>query len=299
MLMGHVERFLQYIQFEKRYSPNTVIAYKSDLDQFFIFLKVRFRQEDIYGIDHQMIRTWLVELINQKINNRSVNRKLTTLKTFFRFLLKEGLVKTNPMAKVSSPKVAKRLPVYIEEEPMKLLLDHFTGTEDFLVFRDRLILEVFYATGMRRAELINLKEQDVDFQHSTCKVVGKRNKERLIPFGNELKKLIKEYYSLKQKFFEFVPIREDYMFLSAKGKKLDPRSVYKIVNDYLEQFSQSEKNSPHVLRHTFATHLLNRGADLNAIKEILGHASLSATQVYTHNTIEKLKRIYQQAHPRA
>lgn len=299
MLIDSADRFVQYIQYEKRYSSHTVIAYKNDLEQFFLFLLTRFQQENIEGVTHPMIRSWLVELMNQKIGARSINRKLTTLKSYYRFMLREGLVTENPMSKVTAPKVAKRLPVFIEEESMELMLDNFEGSDDYITFRDRLILEVFYATGMRKAELINLKESDIDYQHSTVKVLGKRNKERLIPFGSHLERLVKEYLKVKQKYFEVVEPEARYLFLSAKGKQLDPRNVYKIVNDYLDKFATSEKKSPHVLRHTFATHMLNRGADLNAIKEILGHANLAATQVYTHNTIEKLKKIYEQAHPRA
>ncbi|MHC1707917.1 MAG: tyrosine recombinase XerC [Bacteroidales bacterium] len=299
MLIDSAERFLQYIRYEKRYSVHTITAYRNDLEQFQAFLQIRYQEGNINGVTHQMVRSWLVELINQGISTRSVNRKLTSLKSFFRFLLKEGLIENSPMSKVTAPKIAKRLPVFIEEESMELLLDQFSNTEDYLVFRDRLILELFYATGMRRTELINLKEKDVNLYQSTFKVLGKRNKERLIPFGNNIGRLLKDYLKVKQKYFDVVEDKEEYLFLSAKGKRLDPRNVYKIVNQYLDIYAKSEKKSPHVLRHTFATHMLNRGADLNAIKEILGHANLAATQVYTHNTIEKLKKIYEQAHPRA
>jgi integrase/recombinase XerC len=299
MLISSTERFLNYIQYEKRYSIHTVNAYQNDLEQFVIFLTTRYPEMSLDQITHQVVRSWLVELMNQGVGAQSVNRKLTTLKSFYRFLLKEGLVEQNPMNKVVAPKIPKRLPVFVEEESMETLLDHFSGSEDYLVFRDRLILEVFYATGMRRAELINLKEKDIDFHHSTFKVLGKRNKERLIPFGPYMENLLQGYLKVKQKHYELVETLDDHLFLSVKGKMLDPRAVYTIVNQYLDQFSRSEKKSPHVLRHTFATHLLNRGADLNAIKEILGHANLAATQVYTHNTIEKLKKIYEQAHPRA
>ncbi|MCX6271878.1 MAG: tyrosine recombinase XerC [Bacteroidetes bacterium] len=297
--MINAERFLQHIRFEKRYSPHTVIAYQNDLKQFFFFLEERYKIQDIKAVDHFQIRSWLVELMNRKVSPRSVNRKLTSLKSFYKFLLKEGLVDSSPLGKVVAPKVAKKLPVFIEEDSLGTFLNRFSGSSDYLQLRDYLILELFYATGMRRAELLNLKEKDIDFTHSTLKVLGKRNKERLIPYGKHLAKILDDYLGVKQKYFELVTLQDDSLFLTQKGKKIDPRVLYRIVNSYLEEFARTEKKSPHVLRHTFATHMLNHGADLNAIKEILGHANLSATQIYTHNTIEKLKRIYEQAHPRA
>ncbi len=242
-----------------------------------------------------MIRSWLVWLMEHKITPRSVNRKLTTLKSFYRFLIREGIVDENPMRKIISPKTSKRLPVFVERDKMDLLLDKIEFGTDFEGRRDRLILEMFYSTGMRLSELVNLSDTDIDFHNGNIKVLGKRNKERLIPFCKKLEVLIRDYIVVKEETFGQVPD----LFVNHKGKKIYPKLVYLIVKRYLGEVTTLVKKSPHILRHTFATHLLNNGAELNAIKELLGHANLSATQVYTHNTIEKLKTIYKQAHPKA
>ncbi len=299
MLMNTTERFLQYIRFGKRYSPHTVLAYQKDLAQFQLYLEQVFPGCEIVQADHQMIRSWLVALMNQKLTARSVNRKLSALKSFYRYLLREQMITANPMVKVVAPKIPRHLPEFVPEEQLSEILSLVIETEDYQQLRDRMIVELFYATGIRRNELINLKDPDISFQMHTIKVLGKRNKERLIPLGNHLESLLQTYLSVKQKEFELVCHAEGWLFLSKKGKQLNPRSVYQIVNETLERLSHIEKRSPHVLRHSFATHMLNHGADLNAIKELLGHANLSATQVYTHNTIEKLKKVYEQAHPRA
>ncbi len=289
------ERFLTHIQFEKRYSPHTVTAYRTDLDQFFIFIQHQYDTEDITGINHFMIRSWLVSLMDQHLSSRSVGRKLTSLKSFYRYCLKEGAVESNPVSRVVAPKTSKRLPVFIEKENMDLLLDQIDFGEGYRGMRDRLMVELFYLTGMRRSELMNLKEQDIDFTQNTFRVLGKRNKERLIPFTPELGKTLNQYLEVKRSEFGEC----DQLFLTDKGSKMYPRLIYSTVKKYLSMVTTSAKKSPHVLRHTFATHLLNEGADLNAVKELLGHANLAATQIYTHNTIEKLKRIYKQAHPKA
>lgn len=289
------ERFLAYIEFEKRYSPHTVVAYRNDLEQFFGYLLATYSISDIQDVTHPMIRSWLVHLMENKISPRSVNRKLTTLKSLYRFLIREGLVGQNPMRRIISPKSAKRLPAFIEQEKMARLFDTRTGDGGYVSMRDNLILELFYATGMRLSELVNLRETDIDFHNDTIKVLGKRNKERLIPFSNKLAGLLMDYMREKARIFGDNPD----LFLTAKGAKIYPRLVYLVVKKSLAEVSTSAKRSPHVLRHTFATHMLNNGAELNAVKELLGHASLSATQVYTHNTIEKLKSIYKQAHPKA
>ena len=289
------DRFLAYIQYEKRYSPHTVTAYRIDLDQFVDFLSTQYNAADLSGINHSMIRSWLVSLMEDGNSPRSVNRKLTTLKSFYRFLQKEGLVEQNPVRKITPPKSSKRLPEFIETEKMSLLLDQMGSGEGFPGLRDRIILEMFYNTGMRLSELINLQEKDVDFYNSTLKVLGKRNKERLIPFSQKFGTLLKDYLKEKQMNFGFIP----HLFLTDSGGKIYPKKVYLIVKNSLGSVTTLDKKSPHVLRHTFATHLLNNGAELNAVKELLGHANLSATQIYTHNTIEKLKAIYKQAHPRA
>jgi integrase/recombinase XerC len=245
-----------------------------------------------------MVRTWIVSLIEQDISARSVNRKLSTLKSYFKFMTKEGLVQENPMPKIQSPKTSKKLPVFVDNESMETLFSAEIFSDDFEGIRDRLILEMFYMTGIRLSELINLKDPDIDFYQQNIKVLGKRNKERLIPVSSGLIDSIKKYLEIRNKSIEAVE-QNDYFYVTIKGKKLYEKLAYRIVNSYLGKVSTLKKKSPHVLRHTFATHMLNNGADLNAIKEILGHSSLAATQVYTHNTIEKLKNIYNQAHPRA
>ncbi len=289
------ERFIAYIRFEKRYSPHTIVAYQGDLDQFFNYLHQQYNETDIVRVDASMIRSWLVYLMEHDISPRSVNRKLTALKSFYRFLIREGVIESNPLVKIISPKTSKRLPVFIEREKMDHLLDEHSWSMDYPGMRDKLMVEMFYGTGMRLSELVNLKVEDFDFNHATIKVLGKRNKERLIPFSKKLEGLIREYMAIKDGEFG---VRTEF-FLTDKGKKIYPKLVYLIVNGRLGEVTTLDKKSPHVLRHTFATHMLNNGADLNAVKELLGHASLSATQVYTHNTIEKLKRIYKQAHPKA
>lgn len=289
------DRFLAYIQYEKRYSPHTVTAYRTDLDQFFAFLSAQYQITEITDVDHAMIRSWLVFLMEYGDSPRSVNRKLTSLKSFYRFLLKEGVVENNPMRRIISPKTSKRLPEFVESENMAVLFKHFDAGGGFSGIRDSIIIEMFYNTGIRLSELMNLKERDIDFHSDTIKVLGKRNKERIIPFSKKFGLLIKEYIKEKEKTFGAVPE----LFLTDSGRKMYAKCIYLIVKRHLGSITTLEKKSPHILRHTFATHLLNNGADLNAVKELLGHASLAATQVYTHNTIEKLKEIYKQAHPRA
>jgi integrase/recombinase XerC len=300
------EKFIDYIQFEKRYSPHTVLAYCNDLDQFCSFLNIQYNTSDIHEVTYQMIRSWLVSLMEQKISPRSVNRKLTTLKSFYKFLIREGMVSADPMRKIISLKTSKSLPSFVEKEKMEKLFETVNFGTGFPALRDRMILEIFYATGMRLSELINLKETDIDFHQSALKVLGKRNKERLIPFSNKLAELLKTYLQEKTSWLEKTEFklpsaiqRDPWLIVLNNGKKTYPRFIYSTVTKYLSQVTTLQKISPHVLRHTFATHLLNNGAELNAVKELLGHANLSATQIYTHNTIEKLKRIYKQAHPKA
>ena len=300
------EKFIDYIQYEKRYSPHTVSAYRNDLDQFFSFLNIQYNISDIRDVTHPMIRSWLVRLMEEKISPRSVNRKMTTLKSFYKFLLKEGSVSINPMWKIISPRSSKKLPSFVEKEKMAMLFETVNFGAGFPALRDRLILEILYATGMRLSELINLKETDIDFHQSTVKVLGKRNKERLIPFSNKFADILKIYLQGKKNYLENAEFQrpsgnldDTWLLITDSGKKSYPRFIYRTVTKYLSQVTTLQKISPHVLRHTFATHLLNNGAELNAVKELLGHANLSATQVYTHNTIEKLKTIYKQAHPKA
>ena len=289
------QRFLAYLQYEKRYSDHTVTAYRTDLDQFHEYLQAQYNTINITEVTHPIIRSWLVELMENHVTSRTVTRKLTTLRSFFKYLVRESVLVVNPMQKITSPKISKKLPVFIEKDKMDLLLDKVAFEDGYPGIRDRLIIELFYSAGIRLSELVSLKETDIDFHYDTIKVLGKRNKERLIPFSNKMVSLMKVYLAEKRNSFG----ETNDMFLTDKGNRIYPRMVYRIVTHHLGKVTTLEKKSPHVLRHTFATHLLNNGAELNAVKELLGHASLSATQVYTHNTIDKLKRIYKQAHPKA
>ena len=296
------ESFIRYLTYEKRYSNHTVTAYQNDLLQFESFLKEQYGITSSGDAEHTMIRSWLVQLMEQtgreqskKTSARSVNRKISALRTYFKFLLKNKKVKHNPMLKIVRPKEAKKLPVFLDESRTEVLLDKADFGEGFAAQRNRLILEMFYATGMRVSELCNIEERNINMSDCTVKVLGKRNKERVIPFTGEMKKWISDYRSEKKKN----GFNGNYFFVTDDGKKVYSKFVYRLANKYLGLVSTADKKSPHVLRHTFATHMLNNGADINSIKEILGHASLAATQVYTHNTIEKLKKVYKQAHPRA
>lgn len=288
--------FIDYISYEKRYSNHTILAYKKDLSQFSGFLIDQYDINDLNIAKHKHIRSWLVSLMEQGISGRSVLRKLSTLKSFYKYELKHGAIDQNPTLLVISPKTASRNPEFIEEEKMQILLDEISFPDNFTGVRDKLILEVFYGTGMRLSELIGMQESDVSFHNNSFKVTGKRNKERLVPFSKEMERQIFHYLEVKR---SMTHTTASWLFITEKGKKMYPRLVYRIVNKYLGQVTTLTKKSPHILRHTFATHMLNRGADLNAVKEFLGHANLAATQIYTHNTVEKLKKVYQQAHPRA
>ncbi|MCD4737512.1 MAG: tyrosine-type recombinase/integrase [Bacteroidales bacterium] len=292
------DKFIQYIRFEKRYSPHTQLAYNTDLDQFYYYINTVYELNDVTEVTSPIVRSWIVFLMEKSIDTRSINRKISVLKSFFKFLLKEGDVDANPMTQIISPKNSKRIPAFVEQEKMDLLLDDVSFGIDFKGQRDKLILEMFYFTGIRLSELINLREWNIDLVSNNLKVLGKRNKERLIPFGNELREAIIKYKVVRSEISGGLS-NENYFFVTVKGKKVYEKLVYRLVNLYLSKVSSITKKSPHILRHTFATHMLNNGAELNAVKELLGHASLSATQVYTHNTIEKLKSVYNQAHPRA
>ena len=285
-------KFITYLSSEKRFSEHTIKSYATDLKQFTSFLSSEFQIiDEIHEISFQIIRTWIASLLEKGINPRSVNRKISTLKTYFKFLIREGELIENPMMKVVAPKSKKRLPVFIEEDQIASLLNEVQFEEGFVGQRNKLIIELFYVTGIRLSELINIKISDVDFNNQSIKVLGKRNKERIIPLSsnviNELNLFIK--YNKQNK----------YLFTNLDGGKLYNKLVYRLVIKYIGKISSVNKKSPHILRHTFATHMLNNGADINAIKELLGHANLSATQFYTHNTIKKLKKVYKQAHPRA
>ena len=287
----YLEDFFSYIKSEKRFSDHTIISYKTDLNQFSKFLKEEYDITDQSKASFKIIRNWVSVLVESGLKSNSVNRKISTLKTFYKFLSIYNYSNSNPTLKLLSPKSSKRLPVFIEKENMNNLFDSKFFDNSFCGRRDKLIIELFYFTGMRLSELINIKISDLDFVNSQIKVLGKRNKERLIPitynFLNTLSDF-KNMFNLKK-----------FLFSDENGKKLYSKKVYRIVNKYLTKISSMQKRSPHVLRHTFATQMLNNGADINAIKEILGHANLSATQIYTHNSIKKLKNVHKQAHPKA
>ncbi|MFP4025622.1 MAG: tyrosine-type recombinase/integrase [Thiohalospira sp.] len=289
--------FLKYLQFERRFSKNTIRSYENDIRHFTLFIKNAGYQNEIQNASDKIIRAWIVDMMEKDFSSVSINRKISTLKTFYKFLIKEGHVTTNPMDKVTTPKLTKKIPAFVDEMHINKLLDEFSFGDNFPGLRNKTIIEMFYNTGMRLSELVELKNSDINLLESSLKVIGKRNKERIIPIHLSFIKSIKQYLNARD--IEFNNLEHDYFFITDKGNKLYEKFVYRIVNKYLKFVSTIEKKSPHILRHTFATHLLNRGADLNAIKELLGHANLSATQVYTHNTFEKLKSIYKQAHPRA
>lgn len=293
--MPYISNFCDYLQHQKRYSLHTVTAYQKDLEQFQQYLISEFETEAFNNVSASLIRSWIVKLIEEEISPRTINRKISSLKSFYKYLLKNKTIDKNPLAKIITPKTSKRLPVFVGEQEIDNLFKNIEYNNNYEGKRDQLILELFYATGVRLSELIELKLNSINYSNNTIKVLGKRNKERIIPIGNNLSQLIKNY--LKER--ETLNKVEPYFFLTKIGKKMYPKLVYSIVNSYLGQVTTVSKKSPHVLRHTFATHMLNNGADLNTIKEILGHANLSATQVYTHNTIEKLKNIHKQAHPKA
>ena len=294
MLHRHIDSFFDYLTYEKKYSAHTISSYKNDINQFLEFINPQQDSISISEINYQQIRAWVASLIKDKIASRSVNRKLSSLKSFFKFLQRQQIIDINPMSKISGPKTPKRLPVFVDEHQMEDLFSEIQFEEGFDGIRDRLILDLFYQTGIRRSELTHLKEVDVDLFNSTIKVLGKRNKERIIPISLDLKRNLESYLQVKEEQNLSNPM----LLVSEKGHTLSEQKVYTIVKKYLSQVTTIQKKSPHVLRHTFATHLLNNGADINAVKDLLGHANLSATQVYTHNTIEKLKKSYKQAHPR-
>lgn len=286
--------FIDYVKFEKRYSVHTVIAYQNDLEEFLLFTKEKYEEVDPARISASIIRSWLASLREHPIQPRSINRKLSTLRSWYKFLLKNKKVEVNPLQKILPPKSGKRLPVFVERIPMDRLLHQVEFPDTFEGHTQRLIIDLLYATGIRRSELINLKNADIDRSAKTIKVLGKGSKERIIPISAGLLSRMDAYQEEKEQMgFD----RVSFLLVTKKGKKLYPEYVYRSVKKYLGLVTTLEKKSPHVLRHTFATHLVNNGADLNAIKELLGHANLSATQIYTHNTIEQLKTVYEQAHP--
>ena len=292
----HQQNFLEYLQFQKRYSKHTLTSYETDLNAFSIFIDKEFDGAEVHDIKTTYIRTWLAALKENEMSSRSLNRKISSLRSFFKYLLKNDIVNVNPVITVISPKMPKRLPQFVSEKDTNALFTSVQFSEGFKGFTEKLIIQVLYATGMRKAELIALKEYNIDIMNASIKVLGKGNKERIIPVNVSLLKDLKHYSEEKKRLL--VCNENMNLFVSDKGEEFDPKTVYNIVKKYLSKVTTIEKKSPHILRHSFATHLMNNGADLNAVKELLGHSSLAATQIYTHNTIEKLKDIYKKAHPK-
>ena len=292
-----IQSFIDYLRFEKRYSIHTIVSYQNDISDFFNYLDTQFGKLRLKEINLSFVRSWLADLKNQKLTSKSINRKISSLRSFFRYMLKTEKIESIPMTNITAPKISKRLPVFMKEEDTKKLVDALdNSTDDWKTLNAKMLITLFYATGMRLSELINLKEKQLDTGRFQIKVLGKGNKERIIPVNKEIVAIIKEYLQLKKKDFAGT---EDALLVTEKGKKMYPKYAYLLVNKYLGEVSTLDKKSPHVLRHTFATHLMNNGADLNAVKELLGHSSLAATQIYTHTTIEKLKDVYKKAHPKA
>lgn len=293
-----LDSFINYLEFEKRASTHTVLAYRKDLEQFSDFCQTAFEKEDISKAEHTEIRAWIIDLVEQQLSATSVNRKIATLRSFYKFLLRSGEISKDPTYKIKALKTPKRLPEFVQEEAIEKILDEMVYEPTFEGQRDRMVMEFLYLTGVRLSELLDLKWKDINLHTDTVKVFGKRKKERIIPITKTLKENILSY---KKEFGETFPNLDDsdYFIVTNNREQAYPMKIYRIVRQYLDLFAQTTKRSPHLLRHTFATHLLNKGADLNAVKDLLGHANLAATQVYTHNSMEKLKAVFEQAHPKA
>jgi integrase/recombinase XerC len=293
-----VESFINYLEYEKKSSPHTVIAYRTDLEQFQEFANTSFELNDISEASHPEIRAWVIDLVEQELSTTSVNRKMATLRSFYKFLLRSRMISNDPTYKLRSLKNPKKLPEFVQELTIEAVLEESVYEPSFEGQRDRMVIEFLYLTGVRLAELIGLKWESIDLNEETVKVLGKMKKERIIPLTKGLSRNILLYKKVFEERFSKLG-QSDYFIVSNQGKKSYPMMIYRTVRHYLDLFAQTSKRSPHVLRHTFATHLLNKGADLNAVKDLLGHANLAATQVYTHNSLEKLKAVFEQAHPKA
>lgn len=293
--MSYQEYFLNYLQYEKRSSLHTVRAYRSDLDQFVQFCNKRVGHFNVKAVTYNLLREWVVFLMENNISARSVNRKISTVKSFFRYLQRQELVDNNPAEGLIKPKIGKKLPVFVSEEALNVLLDSGLFPATFEGVRDKLILSILYGTGIREAELVTLKNSWVNTDACEIKVLGKRNKERIVPYPHSLNAVIAEYVELRDKLYG---APGEYLFITIKNEPIYEKLVYRVVRKYLAMVTTLKRRGPHIIRHSYATHLLNRGADLNAVKELMGHASLQATQIYTHVSFDQLLRVYKQAHPR-
>jgi integrase/recombinase XerC len=295
--LSAIQIFIDYLKYQKRYSVHTIRSYQNDLVQFFDYLEFQFDKVALSEIKHTHIRSWLASMKEKDISSKTINRKISSLKSFFKYLVKKEILENTPTDKIITPKIGKRLPDFIKAEDAAKLIGSLKNTENWKGLNTKMLVTLFYNTGMRLSELISLKEKNIDFYKKQIKVLGKGNKERIIPLSNEILTDIKEYIQYKKKEFAN---HTDTLLVTEKGQKMYSKYPYLLVKSFLStEIKTLNKKSPHVLRHSFATHLSNNGADLNAIKELLGHSSLAATQVYTHNTIEKLKIVYKKAHPKA
>ena len=292
-----IEKFLDYLQFEKNYSSNTLNAYKRDLIQYNKFIAEYNDKLKIEEVNYKIIRSWIVTMVNNNISNRSINRKVSSLKSFYNFLIKTETINSSPLKAHTPLKQSKKIQVPFSQDEINSLLDSDFFTNDYRGILQKTIIAFFYFTGVRRIELITLKESDVNIESSTVKIMGKRSKERIIPILPKLKKAIIFFNEIKFKFHK--QTSSDYFFISKNGKQLSEKFVYRTVNEYFKLVSPKIKKAPHVLRHSFATHLINEGADINSVKELLGHTSLSATQVYSHTSMERIKEVFKNSHPRA
>ena len=292
-----IEKFIDYLKIEKNYSSNTLFAYKKDLIEFKIFINENFEKHPIENAEYKVIRLWIVELANKKLSNRSINRKVSSLKSFYKFLVKTNTISSSPLLAHSPLKQSKKIQVPFSKEEINSLLDSDSFKGDYRGVLQKTIITFFYFTGVRRIELINLKESDINMDSSTIRIMGKRSKERIIPMLPKLKKSINDYLNLRLKEFNNKTL--EYLFVSKSGSQLSEKYVYRTVNEYFKLVSPKVKKAPHVLRHSFATHLINEGADINSVKELLGHSSLSATQVYSHTSMERIKEVFKNSHPRA
>lgn len=289
-----IKAFLDYLSHEKNYSKHTVIAYQKDLNSFKSFIQINFDQEDLPEVNYSQIRSWIVSLVENEISNRTINRKISSLKSFYKFLQKTEQIKSNPLQKHRALKVAKKVQVPFSQKEVATVLESNTENS-FVSIRNKLMVEIFYSTGIRRAELINIQLKDINSGSNVLKVLGKRNKERLVPILNSVSKTLNRYLDLRKN----ISNNSAYLFITEKGNKIYETLVYRVINSYFSKVSSKVKKSPHMLRHSFATHLLNEGADLNSVKELLGHSSLASTQVYTHNSLDAIKQVYNQAHPKS